>query len=86
MLWWEKNKTFAHLFYVEALRSSVAEQHCSVGSIADLRAGDRWFHPRLGQYSFRGLIIDIATGFIVSTMGMWESSQWLEKNVVWGTG
>ena len=44
---------------------------------ADLRTGGRWFDPRLGQYSFRGLIIVIATGFIplsplsvVSTMVM----------------
>ena len=41
-----------------------------------------WFDPRLGQYSFRGLMIVIATGFIplsplsvVSKMVMWESSQ-----------
>ena len=44
--------------------SSLAEPHSSVGSVADLRTGGRWFHPRLGQYSFRGLIIVTATGFI----------------------
>ena len=56
----------------------------SVGSVRDLRTDGRWFDPRLGQYSFRGLMIVIATGFIllsplsvVSTMVMWESSQWL---------
>ena len=49
----------------------------SVGSVADLRTGGRWFDPRLGQYSFRGLMVVIATGFIplsrpyvVSTMVM----------------
>ena len=33
-----------------------AEPHSSVGSIADLRTGGRWFDARLGQYSFRGLM------------------------------
>ena len=41
-----------------------AEFHSSVGSVADLRTGGRWFDPRLGQYSFRGLMIVIATGLI----------------------
>ena len=30
----------------------------------DLKSGDGWFDPRLNQYSFRGLMIVIATGFI----------------------
>ena len=58
----------------------------SVGSVAALRTGGRWFDPRFGQYSFRGLMIVIATGFIllsplsvVSTMVMWETSPWLGK-------
>ena len=36
----------------------------SVASGADLRTGGPWFDPRLGQYSFQGLMIFIATGFI----------------------
>ena len=54
------------------------------------------FNPtqsKLGQYSFRGSKIVIATGFIllsllsfVSTTFKWESSQWLGKNNVWSTG
>ena len=70
-----------------------SEPHSSVGSVADLRTGGRWFNPRLDQYSFRGLMIVIATGFIplsplsvVSTMVMWESNQWLGKNIVRSTG
>ena len=70
-----------------------AEHHSSVGSVADLRTGGRWFYLRLGQYSFRGLMIVIATGFIsvstlsvASTINMWESNQWFEKNIVRGTG
>ena len=70
-----------------------AEPHSSIGSIADLRTGGRWFYPRLRQYSFRGRMIVIATGFIplsllsaLSTMVMWESSQWLGKNIVQSTG
>ena len=61
----------------------------SVGFVADLRTGGRWFGPRLGQYTFLGLVIVIATGLIplsplsvVSTIVMWESSQWLGKNIV----
>ena len=65
--------------------SAEQDQTCmhvyGVGSVADLRTRGRWFDPRLGQYSFRGLMIVIATGFsplsFVSTMVMWESSQWL---------
>ena len=29
-----------------------ADPHSSVGSVADLRTGDQWFDPRLGQYFF----------------------------------
>ena len=46
-------------------------------------------YPRLGQYSFRELMIVIATGltlpsplFVISTMFMWKSSQWFGKNIV----
>ena len=53
---------------------------------SDLRTGGRWFDPRLGQYSFRGLMIVIAKGFIplsplsvVSKIVMWESSQYSWK-------
>ena len=38
--------------------------HSSVGGVADLRTVGRWFDPRLSQYSFQGLMIVIATGFI----------------------
>ena len=48
--------------------------------------------PGLGQFSVRGLMIVVATGFIplsllsiVSTLVMWESSQWLGKNIVQST-
>ena len=63
-----------------------AEPHRSVGSTADLRTGDRWFDPGLSQYSFRGLMIVIWTGFfllsplsVISTMVMWE----LKQPVAW---
>ena len=69
--------------------SHLAEPHSSVDSVADLRAGGHWFDLQLGQHSFRGLMIVIATGFIplsplsvVSTMVIWESSQWLGKKFV----
>ena len=70
-----------------------AKPNSSVGRVADLRTGGRGFDPQLGQYSFRGLMIVIATGFIprsplsiVLTMAMWESTQWLGKNIVRSTG
>ena len=70
-----------------------AEPHSSVGSIADLTTVGGWFDPLLSQYSFGGLMVVIATGFIplsplsiVSTMVMWERSQWLGKNIVQNTG
>ena len=56
-----------HKFYVSQQTCSLnpsAEPHSSVGSVADLRAGGCWFDPWLGQYSVRGLMIVITTGFI----------------------
>ena len=69
----------------EVLHGST-EPHSLVGSVQDLRTGGRWLDPWLSQYSLRGLMIVIATGFIplsllsvVLTMVMWESSHWLKK-------
>ena len=45
-----------------------AEPHSPVGSFVDLRIGGPWFDPWLCQYSFRGLMIVIATGFINSPL------------------
>ena len=53
-----------------------------IGRVQDLRTGGRWFDLRLSQYSFRGLMIVIATRSIVLTMILWESSNWLGKNIV----
>ena len=67
---------------------TLAEPHSSVGSVADLRPGGRWYDPRLGQNSVRELMKVIATGFIplsplsvisTTTMVMWESSRWLGR-------
>ena len=68
---------------IQVLPFPFPEPHSSVGSDnADLRTGGCWFDPRLGQYSFRGLMMVTATGFIplsplsvVSTIVMWQSSQ-----------
>ena len=43
-----------------------AVPHSSVDSVVDLRIGGHRFDPWLGQYSFQGLMIIIATGFILS--------------------
>ena len=75
------------------LHAKESEPHSSVGSVVDLRTGCCLFDPRLGQYSFQGLMMVIVIGFVpfsllsvVSTMGVWESSQWLGKNIVRSTG
>ena len=59
----------------------------------DLRTGGGRFDPQLGHYSFSELMTVIATEFIpllplsiVPIMVMWESSQWLGKNIVWSPG
>ena len=77
-------KTKFHFILIER-----AEPHSSVGSVAYLRTGGHWFDPRFGQYSSLGLMIVIVTGFIalsllsvVSTLVIWESSQWLGKHIV----
>ena len=46
------------------LKKGTAEPHGSAGSVADLRTGGCCFDFQLGQYSFRGLMSVIATGFI----------------------
>ena len=83
----ETSQQYSNIFLISA------EPHSSVGSVVDLRTGGRWFNPWLGQFSFLRLMIVIATGFIllslmsvVSTMVLWESSQWLGKNIVRSTG
>ena len=72
----------------------IAEPHCSVGIAlqTNLRTGGRWFDPQLGQYSFQGLMMVTATGFIplsqlsvVLIMVMWESKQGLETILYRGT-
>ena len=72
---------------------SLAEPQSSVGSVEDLRTGGCRFDPGLSQYSFQGLMVVIATGFIplsllliVSTTFMSESSQGLGKNIVRSNG
>ena len=84
------------LFYTVQCISGQVElpsPHSSVISVADMRTRGRWFDPRVGQYSFQGLMIVIATRFIpllplsvVSTMAIWESSQWLGNNIVRSAG
>ena len=81
-------QTVMEIYIPLPFQAMTAEPHSSVGSVADLRTGGRWFDLRLGQYFFRGLMKVIATGFIllsplsiVSTMVMWESSQWLGKKL-----
>ena len=53
-----------HVLYTKLigrLSFTKAEPQCSVGSLTCtyLRTGGRWFDPRFGQYSFRGLMIVI---------------------------
>ena len=83
---WKSKDEYISLFHR-------AEPHSSVACVADLRTEGSRFDPRLSQYSFQGLMKVIATGFILlsplsvdSTIVMWESSQWLGKNIVPNTG
>ena len=39
-----------------------AKPHSLGGGVMDMRTGGRWFDPRPGKYSFRGLMIVVATG------------------------
>ena len=71
-----KRATQEHIFH-----QLKAEPHSSMGSVADLRTGGRWFDPWIGQYSFQGLMIVIVTGFIPLAL-MWvvfEVTLLLEK-------
>ena len=60
---------------------SSVKPHSSVGSIAYFSRG-RWFNPRLGQYSFWGLMIVIATGFIPLTTVPWFDNSYVGKQPV----
>ena len=74
---------------MEGLNARLRLSLCSsVGIIQDMGTGC-WFDPSLGQYSFQGVVMVIATGliplsqFIFSMIVIiWESSQWLGKNIV----
>ena len=52
----------------------LVECHSSVGSVPDLRTEGRMFDPRLGQYSFIGLIIVIGfdNGYIGKQTVVWK--------------
>ena len=59
--------------------------HSSGGSIADLKTGGCWFDPRLGQYSFQGLIIVIATGIspLITAVFCFDIGYVGKKPVAW---
>ena len=63
-----------------AFTYSAPSPHCSDGKIADLRTG-RWFNPRLGHYSFRGLmlVIPLSPLSVVLTIVMWKAASGLEE-------
>ena len=70
---------FFFLFYTSTVKPLKL-----VGSAQDFRTGGRWFDPRLGQYSFRGLMKVTATGFILlSPLSMaWKeycAEYWLKE-------
>ena len=68
---------FAQCFQKLSFPGSLAEPHSSVGIVADLRKEGRCFDHRLGQYSFRGLVIVIVTGFIPLSRCCPLFQQWL---------
>ena len=76
---------------LHVLCSLTLELHSSFGSMQVLRLGGYWLDPHLGQYSFRGLMIMIATGFvplsplsIVSLVGcIWFNTALTAKVISW---
>ena len=60
-----------------------AEPRSSVGSVADLGTGGLRFDPRLGRYSFRGLMTLIATGFIPLSVCSFDSDYVGKQRVAW---
>ena len=61
------------------------EGSSSVCSVADLRTGDSLFDPRLGQYSFRGLMILIfdRTHFSLTAVCCFDNGYVGKQPVVW---
>ena len=60
-----------------------AEPHSSVGSVAVFRTGGGRFDAWLGKYSFLGLMIVVATGFIpLSLLSVVFDSGYLGKQPV----
>ena len=81
--------SFQLLFSQGVMLNNRSSPQSPFGSIRDFRTGGRWFDPFLSPYSFRKLMIVIATGFIplspmsiVLEMVMWKSNKWLGKNIV----
>ena len=72
----------------ETLFNFLPSPQRSVGSVQDMRTGGLCFEPPALPIFFQGLMIVTWTGFIplsllsVSTIVIWESSQWLGKNIV----
>ena len=79
--------TYNFLFSPFPRQDLVAEPHSSGSSIAGLRTGGHWFHLRLDQFSFRGLMIVIAKGFIplsplfVVSTWLWERASGLDRTL-----
>ena len=61
-----QNEVLIHtlFFRIVLVQISRAGPDSSVASVQDLGTGGRWLDPRLGQYSFRELMIVVATGLI----------------------
>ena len=76
---------FSTAFFKDLERKHVKtgdNPHSSVGSVADLRTGSRWFDPRLGQYSFRGLMTVIAT-FLFTAVRYFDIGYVGKQPVAW---
>ena len=76
-----------------SLHFSSPSSYGSLGSIEDLRTGGRWFEPLAWPIFFLNVgdshcnRIHPALGFsIFLTIFLWESRQWLGKNIVQSTG
>ena len=57
-------RIFSQLKFTGVRSTQEAKPHSTVGSVVDLKIAGCWFDPLLSKYSFRGLMIVIATGFL----------------------
>ena len=82
---WRLSLGMALLSSSPALEMSGKDKKCELWLLKKLKYCLKVteFYPRLGKYFLGGLTIAIGTAVHSSLTAMWESSQWLSKNIMW---